>query len=75
MFMSKVSEVAVECLEVVGAVARGTGNLARTYEHAAGALLDTAILARVAITAQMSEDQRKAVLQNQQADNFMEMFK
>ena len=75
MFMSKVSEVAVECLEVVGAVARGTGNIARTYEHATGALMDTAILARCAITAQMSEDQRRAVLQNQQADNFMEMFK
>ena len=75
MFMSKVSEVAVETLEVVGALARGTGNLARTYEHAAGALLDTAILARCSITAQMSAEQRQAVLSNQQADNFMEMFK
>ena len=75
MFMSKVSEVAVECLDVVGAVARGTGNLAKTYEHTAGALLDTAVLARCAITAQMSEEQRQAVLDNQQADNFIEMFK
>ena len=75
MFMSKVTEVAVETLEVVGAVARGTGNLAKAYEHTAGALLDTAILARVAITAQMSEEQRKAVLNNQQSSEFMEMFK
>ena len=75
MFMSKVSEVAVECLDVVGALARGTGNLARTYEHAAGALLDTAVLARCSITAQMSEDQRKSVLSNQQSEQFLEMFK
>ena len=75
MFMSKLNEVAVECLDVVGAVARGTGNLAKTYEHATGALMDTAILARCAITSQMSEDQRKAVLQNQQSEQFLEMFK
>lgn len=75
MFMSKLNEVAVECLEVVGAVARGTGNLARTYEHAAGALLDTAVLARCSITSQMSEDQRRSVLSNKQSADFMEMFK
>ena len=75
MFLSKLNEVAVETLEVVGAIARGTGNLARTYEHATGAVMDTAILARVAITSQMSDEQRKAVLSNKQADNFMEMFK